>query len=76
MLDHTVGAAQLLPGTAHIELYRALASALAGDGHRDTVLRGVTFVAPLELKRQDSYIVCDQMVGGAARVGVQTSTIN
>ena len=74
MLDHAVGLRTLLPGTAHVEICRAMAGALADQPLADISLSHVSFAAPLELRAPTTDVLCDVTPQGVARVGVRVSS--
>ena len=74
MLDHAVGLRTLLPGTAHVEICRAMAGALADQPLADISLSHVSFAAPLELRAPTTDVLCDVTPQGVVRVGVRVSS--
>lgn len=70
MLDHSVGFQHILPGTAHVEIYRAVSGLMVNESHATIAPVQLAFIAPLELRKSVVEVVCDITAQGVARVGV------
>ena len=70
MLDHSVGFQHILPGTAHVEIYRAVSGLMVNESHATIAPVQLALIAPLELRKSVVEVVCDITAQGVARVGV------
>ncbi|CAL6314275.1 unnamed protein product [Bathycoccus prasinos] len=73
MLDHVINGTALLPGTAHIEMGRALAGLLANEVHGEVSLGSLSFIAPLVLEAKTT-VACEVDGHGNISVGVASKT--